>query len=127
MPSRAPPSLPGETKRLAERYLFSDYSLDPQARTLHRESDGKEIKLTAGEFTLLLVLIENAPRILSREKLLDLTRAINSNPFDRSVDSQVSRLRRKLGCNGKNGRLIRTARNLGYAFTADVRCETQTQ
>ncbi len=117
---RAPPSLPGETRRIAERYEFSGFALDPHTRSVSRTGDDTEVDLTAGEFALLLVLIEHAPRILSREKLIDMTRGARSNPFDRTIDSQVSRLRRKLGGGRKDHNLIRTVRNLGYAFTADV-------
>jgi two-component system OmpR family response regulator len=117
---RAPPSLPGETRRIAERYEFSGFQLDPHTRSLIRLEDDSEVELTAGEFTLLLVLIEHAPRILSREKLIDLTRGVTNNPFDRTIDSQISRLRRKLDGNRQGPKLIRTARNLGYAFTAEV-------
>ena len=77
--------------------------------------------LTAGEFALLLVLLEHPGRVLTRDQLLDLTRGREAGPFDRSVDIQVSRLRRKIDDDPKRPELIKTVRNSGYVFAGTVR------
>ncbi|TGY89392.1 response regulator [Marinicauda algicola] len=116
---RAPPALPGEARRLVNSYRFEGLQLDPDARTLFR-ADGSDVGLTSGEFALLLTLVERAPRVLSRDQLLDLTRGAAANPFDRSIDAQVSRLRRKLKAETGDVDFIKTVRNIGYAFSAKV-------
>lgn len=114
---RAPAAAPSQRPRMA--YRFGGLRLVPDAMTLEAE-DGREIILTSGEFALLLALVERAPRVLSRETLLDLSRGVNTNPFDRSIDSQISRIRRKIETDQRQPALIKTVRNLGYAFTAVV-------
>ncbi len=78
--------------------------------------DGREVELTTGEFDLLAVFAGHARRVLSRDQLLEMTQGRSHEPFDRSIDVQVSRLRKKVGAD-----LIRTVRNTGYLFTAEVR------
>ena len=117
---RAPPLMPGETHRRPEHYVFANFVLDVDERQLRRE-DGAPVALTSGEFALLLALIENSPRVLSRDQLLDLTRGAVSNPFDRSIDSQISRLRRKIEEDPRRAQYIKTVRNIGYAFAGAVR------
>ena len=78
------------------------------------------VSLTAGEFDLLVALAERPQRVLSRDQLLDLTRGREAGPFDRSVDVQLSRLRRKIETDPKDPMLIKTVRGGGYMFTADV-------
>lgn len=117
---RAPPMRPGETHRKAQLYLFDRFELDPDARTVRSRTGEDVVALTSGEFALLLVLIERAPRVLSRDQLLDLTRGAVANPFDRSIDAQISRLRRKLEQDPRRPSLIKTVRNLGYAFAGRV-------
>lgn len=116
---RSPPVRPGESRRLAQRYLFEGYELDAEARSV-RGAHGEVLALTSGEFALLLALVERAPRVLSRDQLLDLTRGAAANPFDRSIDAQISRLRRKLESDPRRPALIKTVRNLGYAFAGRV-------
>lgn len=85
-----------------------------------RDRDGTTIPLSSSETELLLAFVQN-PRIpLSRDRLLDLTKGRNSAPFDRSIDSHISRLRRKLGDSGKDPQLIKTAWGTGYIFTCPV-------
>lgn len=85
-----------------------------------RDQDGSTIPLSSSETELLLAFVQN-PRIpLSRDRLLDLTKGRHSAPFDRSIDSHVSRLRRKLGDNGKDPQVIKTAWGTGYIFTCPV-------
>ncbi len=82
-----------------------------------------DVHLTSGEFALLLALVENAPRVLNRDQLLDLSRGAVANPFDRSIDSQISRIRRKLETDTRKPQFIKTVRNLGYAFVGEIsRC-----
>jgi two-component system, OmpR family, response regulator len=98
---------------------FGGFVLLPDQLAL-RDSTGADIALTSGEFALLLALVERAPRVLSRDALLDLSRGVNTNPFDRSIDSQISRIRRKIEPDPKQPQYIKTVRNLGYAFSAPV-------
>jgi len=116
---RAPPLKPTETYRRHYQYAFADLLLDVEQRALRRQS-GDIIDLTSGEYALLLTLIEHSPRVLSRDQLLDLTRGAVANPFDRSIDSQISRLRRKIEPDPKRAQLIKTVRNIGYAFAAKI-------
>jgi DNA-binding response OmpR family regulator len=78
------------------------------------------IPLSNGEFELLLVFAEHPRRVLSRQQLLDLARGESYEAYDRSIDVQVSRLRRKLESEAGAEPLIRTLRNVGYLFTATV-------
>lgn len=117
---RAPPARPGETHRLAPQYAFDRFMLDVERRQLSHEDRGV-IALTSGEFALLQALIEHRPRVLSRDQLLDLTRGVHTGPFDRSIDSQISRLRRKIEVESRRPRYIKTVRNVGYAFAGEVR------
>jgi two-component system OmpR family response regulator len=99
-------------------YRFAGWKLDPVAREL-ADPDGVLINLSDGEFRLLLALVERPRRVLTRDQLLDLSRGLNAEHFDRAIDVQVSRLRRKLARAGAED-LIRTVRNEGYLFSADV-------
>ena len=81
----------------------------------------RELPLTAYEFALLVVLAERAGRVLSREQLLDLTKGNDDDAMDRSIDVHISRLRQKLGDDGKKPRLLKTVRGAGYLLTRDGR------
>ena len=116
---RHPPIVPGDTHHQASCYRFGQFLLDVESRSLV-DDNRAPIALTSGEYTLLQILVENAPRAMSRNQLLDLTRGSSANPFDRSIDAQVSRLRRKLEPNPRHPAFIKTIRNLGYAFTGKV-------
>ncbi|MEL6569337.1 MAG: response regulator [Pseudomonadota bacterium] len=98
---------------------FGPYRLNPIQMSLAHE-DGTPVHLTSGEFALLLALVERAPRVLSRDQLLDLSRGAVANPFDRSIDSQISRLRGKVEADPRRPKYIKTVRSLGYAFAASV-------
>lgn len=99
-------------------FIFDGWSLDPLRRVL-RDPQGLLIGLSEGEFELLLAFVENPQRVLSRDKLLELARGEQSEAFDRAIDVQVSRLRRKLGkC--MNGEAIQTVRGSGYYFACKV-------
>jgi two-component system OmpR family response regulator len=88
-------------------------------RELRSEQDTL-IPLTSGEFELLLAFVEHNQRVLTRDQLLDFAHGSSHEVYDRSIDLQVSRLRRKLEPDVKNPSLIRTVRNGGYMFTAPV-------
>ncbi|PZQ60793.1 MAG: DNA-binding response regulator [Sphingomonas taxi] len=100
---------------------FAGWRLDPVGREL-LDPDGVVINLSDGEFRLLLALVEHPRRVLTRDQLLDMSRGANAEHFDRAIDVQISRLRRKLCRDGGGGGddLIRTVRNEGYMFISDV-------
>ncbi|MEO0462406.1 MAG: response regulator [Pseudomonadota bacterium] len=98
---------------------FGPYRFVAEEMSLTRAS-GETVHLTSGEFALLNALVYNAPRILSRDALLDLSRGENTHAFDRSIDSQISRLRSKIEGDPREPTMIKTVRNLGYAFSAKV-------
>ena len=99
---------------------FQGWSLDAARRRLQAPG-GEPVVLTAGEFSLLLAFLEHPGRVLTRDQLLDLTRGREAGPFDRSVDIQVSRLRRKIEGDPKRPELIKTVRSGGYVFAGTVR------
>ncbi len=98
---------------------FAGWQLDAGKREL-RSADDVLVPLTAGEFDLLLAFAERPQRVLSREQLLDLTKGRAAIAFDRSIDVQLSRLRRKIEDDPKEPELIKTVRSGGYIFTAEV-------
>jgi len=98
---------------------FGCWRLDVARREL-RSADNMLVFLSGGEFELLLTFAEHPQRVLTRDMLMDLARGPNHASFDRSIDVQVSRLRRKLEADPRNPLLIRTVRNGGYILTAPV-------
>ncbi|MCG8274714.1 response regulator [Aquamicrobium sp. NLF2-7] len=105
-----------------KRYCFDRWRLDTGARELQRE-DEITVPLSTGEFDLLLALIERPGRVLSRDQLLDLARGRTANSFDRSIDTQVSRLRKKLEVEPNDPKIIKTVWGDGYIFAAEVTYE----
>jgi two-component system, OmpR family, response regulator len=101
-------------------YRFAGWTLNTSHRTLI-SPDGVLTDLTSGEFDLLLAFAEHPQRVLNRDQLLDLARGRTSQSIDRSVDVQISRLRRKIEPNPLEPSLIKTVRNGGYYFATDVR------
>ncbi len=101
---------------------FMDWRLDLVARRLHT-ADGTRVPLTGGEFELLAAFCEHANEVLTREQLLDFTRGKSPAGMDRSIDIQVSRLRRKIERDPKDPALIQTVRSGGYIFSAEVTFE----
>lgn len=97
---------------------FAGWHLDVDGRRLVAPS-GVETPLSSGEFALLTQFARRPRRVLSRDRLLDLTRGRDADTFDRAIDVQLSRLRRKLAAHG-GGDLIMTVRNEGYLFSTDV-------
>ena len=98
---------------------FEGWQLDVGRQELKRE-DGTLVPLSSGEFRLLQVLVENSQQVLSRDFLLDHTHGRESGPYDRSVDIQLSRLRRKLDDTAKDSAIIKTIRGGGYMFCLPV-------
>jgi len=100
-------------------YRFGQWTLDLDRRELV-DATGAPAALSGFEFRLLSVLVERAGTVLSRDELLELTRDGEVQNFDRSIDSQVSRLRKKLEHDPRRPRLLKTSWGDGYVFTADV-------
>lgn len=98
---------------------FAGFRIDEQTRRL-RGPDGNDIALTTGEFDLLLVFLRAAGRVLSRDQLISQLHGREAGPFDRSIDVQVGRLRRKIERDAAQPELIKSVRGAGYLFTPRV-------
>ncbi len=98
---------------------FAGWVLDIGARSLCSPT-GQQVVLTAGEFELLRVFAKNPGLVLSRDFLLEHTRGREAGPFDRTVDVQVGRLRKKLGDGAENPSIIKSVRSAGYVFVPAV-------
>jgi two-component system OmpR family response regulator len=110
----------GDAPELAASVLeFEGWRLDVTKRELV-SADGVLQSLTAGEYNLLLALVQHPQRVLSRDQLLDLTSGRSAAPFDRSIDVQLSRLRQKIEPDPKTPTLIKTVRGGGYIFACNV-------
>jgi two-component system OmpR family response regulator len=101
------------------RARFAGWRLDLSSRELWSPM-GQEVRLTTGEFDLLAAFVTNANQVLSRDRLLDLARNREAGPFDRTIDVQVGRLRRKLEDDPQHPTMIKTVRGSGYIFTPTV-------
>jgi two-component system OmpR family response regulator len=99
-------------------FRFEGFVADPETRRVIA-ADGTEIALTAAEFSLLVAFLKRPGKMLSRNQLLEITQGRDAEPFDRSIDVLVSRLRRKLNDTDKQ-QLLKTQRNGGYQFAARV-------
>ncbi|WP_370873723.1 response regulator [Caulobacter ginsengisoli] len=102
--------------------LFAGWRLDLVRREL-RSPQGVVVNLSGGEFSLLRAFVDHPQRVLTRDQLLDFARGRDSDAYDRAIDVQISRLRKKLddgAAGGGSGELIRTIRSEGYMFTAKV-------
>jgi two-component system OmpR family response regulator len=109
----------GAPRNPREILTFAGWRLDVGARRL-TAPDGVLVPLSAGEFDLLAAFTSHPQRVLSRDYLLDLAKGRAAQPFDRSIDVQVSRLRRKIEEDPSNPQLITTVRGGGYMFSAPV-------
>lgn len=101
-------------------YEFADWRLDMMRREL-RSPDGVLVNLSSGEFALLRAFLEHPQRVLTRDQLLDYARGRDAFAYDRAIDVQVSRLRRKLESASSEVELIKTVRNEGYVFASPVK------
>ncbi|MDE2361458.1 MAG: response regulator transcription factor [Hyphomicrobiales bacterium] len=102
----------------SSRYAFGDCVLDMKKRELAR--DGSSVALTDLEFRLLAFMLENPARVLSREEISHALNLHNRAPQDRSIDTHIARLRRKLEPLGGEPTLIKSVRGVGYVFAGDV-------
>jgi two-component system OmpR family response regulator len=100
-------------------YTFGQWVLKAGERTLV-DREGVTVPLSTGEFNLLLAFVTHPHQVLSRDQLLDLTQGREAAGFDRSIDNQVSRLRRKIETDAKEPEFIRTVWGGGYTLAADV-------
>ena len=114
MPGDAPADAANQTA-----FQFGHFLLIPQSRTL-RTTSGEAIALTTGEYELLRVLVEHPNRVLSRDDLMEYIHGRNAGPFDRAIDVQIGRLRRKVESDPANPELIKSVRGAGYLFSARV-------
>lgn len=103
----------------ATGFRFGGFTLDLAARRI-ADAAGREIALTGGEFDLLVTLCRHAGRVLSRDFLLDATRGREAGPFDRTVDVQIGRLRRKLEAAAPGVVPIKSVRGAGYLLAVPV-------
>jgi two-component system OmpR family response regulator len=109
----------GQPRGRPKRYRFDRWGLDTGARELLRQ-DGVSIPLSTGEYDLLIAFVERPQRVLTRDQLLDLARGRTASALDRSVDTQVSRLRKKLELDPGDPKIIKTVWGGGYMFTPAV-------
>jgi len=101
------------------RLAFAGWTLDTRTRNLN-SPDNLVVALSQAEYRLLHVLLTHPNRALTRDQLLDLTQGREAGPFDRSIDVLIGRLRRRLGDDAKEPRLIKTLRGRGYLLSAKV-------
>jgi len=114
-----PPETGAATSDGMRSYRFGAFMLDGPRRQLVRD-DAQSEKLTEGEFRLLEAMVSRPGRVLSRDQLLDLTRHRSGEPFDRSIDNMVRRLRKRIETNPSLPELIQTVYGAGYVFTGSV-------
>lgn len=105
-----------------KHYRFSGWTLDAGLRQLTSPT-AVIVPLSGAEYRLLRVFLEHAQRVLNRDQLMDLTKGRDADPFDRSIDLQISRLRQKLGDDARAPALIKTVRNEGYVLSSPVSSE----
>lgn len=106
----------------AQKLKFNGWTLDRGQYQLF-DAEGKPADLTSGEFKLLESLVIAPNRVLSREQLFELTRQGNFDVYDRAIDIQIARIRKKLGDDPKEPTLLKTVRGVGYMFCGDVTAE----
>jgi len=110
---------PKQQRPKSQRLRFGPWVLDVSKRELLDQA-GLATPLSTAEYRLLMVLLDHPQAVLTRDQLLDLTVGRVSDVFDRSVDNQVSRLRKKIEADPRNPELIKTHWGGGYCFTAEV-------
>jgi DNA-binding response OmpR family regulator len=104
----------------AQAFLFDGLRADPSRLEL-LDREGAMIELTGGDFRLLEVFLEAPGRVLSRDSILDRLHGRCWSPYDRSIDNQVARLRKKIELDPANPRIIKTVRGIGYTMAVPVR------
>jgi DNA-binding response OmpR family regulator len=113
---RTPPNVPAGASVLR----FAGFTLNTKARTLKREG-GEDVPLTNGEYELLLAFLHAPHKVQSRDELLNATHGRDAGPYDKTIDVQVVRLRRKIERDAAQPDLIKAVRGAGYVWTADVK------
>ena len=113
--------LPREHSEIKSGFIFFEYwILEVNRRILKNKDSEEEIRISTVEFKMLMAFLGNPNIVLSRDQLLDMVSNRESDVFDRSIDNQVSRLRKKIEQDPKNPTLIKTIWGGGYMFTAEV-------
>ncbi|SFO85098.1 response regulator [Qipengyuania nanhaisediminis] len=105
-------------------YVFEGWTLDPLKRRL-TDPEGTLVPISTAEFRMLRAFCDHPRQVLDRDRLLDMVQGREAQLFDRAVDNQVSRLRRKIEADSRNPRFIQTVRGGGYRFGADVTRKAQ--
>ncbi len=113
--SHALPQVPAEAARLR----FAGWVLDIGARHLEHP-DGRLVMLSGAEFRLLHLFLSHPNRVMNRDQILGMTQGRDADPFDRSIDIAISRLRQKLGEDARSPQIIKTVRNGGYVLATTV-------
>lgn len=108
------------TKGHEDNVYFGSWILNLAAHEL-KTAGGTVVELTSAEFRLLEAFVCHPGRVLSRDFLLDAVRGVDAEPLERAIDTNVSRLRRKLAGGGDDAQIIKTVRGAGYMFTAKIR------
>ncbi|MGN7294251.1 response regulator [Rhizobium sp. SAFR-030] len=104
---------------LSQVLAFDGWRLELSRRRL-MNPDEQEVELTTGEFDMLTVMVRNSGRVLTREMLMDQTRGRQLEAFDRAIDAQIARLRKKIELDPAHPTLIRSVRGVGYIFTGNA-------
>lgn len=112
----------GSNGEQIQRMKFADWTLDLTARHLISPDD-MVIALSGAEFRMLTIFLDHPNRILNRDQLLNMTHGRDADPFDRSIDIQISRLRQKLREDARSPQIIKTVRNGGYVLSVNVTAE----
>ncbi len=103
-----------------DSFAFAGWTLKTSEQALY-DAGGVLVTLSSGEYRMLEALVERAGQVLNRDQLLDLTKGREAGPFDRAIDNQISRLRRKIEQDAKDPQIIKTIWGGGYRFSVEVR------
>ncbi len=114
------PETPGAAEADQLQYSFEGWRLDPLRRRL-TDREGAVVAISSAEFRLLVAFLDHPRQVLDRDRLLDMVQGREAHLFDRAVDNQISRLRRKIERDSRNPELIQTVWGGGYMLAADVR------
>ncbi|MBP2559390.1 two-component system phosphate regulon response regulator OmpR [Neorhizobium galegae] len=116
---RRQPAQPKQEENEEKIVRFEGWTLNLSRRQLRSGEDG-EVELTTGEFDMLTAFVQHAGRVLTRDFLMDATRGRQLDAFDRTIDAQIVRLRRKIEADAKHPQLIKAVRGVGYIFTGKL-------
>lgn len=114
-----PQTEPEPDQAAGSSYQFNNWVLNTSSRELY-DADNKLSELTTAQYELLVLLVTHPRQVLSRDKIMDLLKGCDWSPTDRTIDNQISRLRRKLNQPESESQLIKTVRGAGYMFNAQV-------